>query len=94
MQPDPTAGAAFSLFGIPVLVTNRIPINGGGGANGAKIVLADFSQIGVARDMAPSVKLLDQTYADYDQQTIRVVARDDAAPLNPTAIVIMTGVTS
>lgn len=85
VQPDNTADAVFRLFGIPVLVTNRM--------TAGKVVLADFSQIAVARDMAPSVKLLDQTYADYDQQAIRVVARYDAAPLNPTAIVIMSGVT-
>ena len=58
------------------------------------IVLADFSQIAVARDLAPSVKLLDQTYADFDQQAIRVVARYDAAPLNPLAVVVLRGVTS
>jgi HK97 family phage major capsid protein len=57
-------------------------------------VLADFSQLAVARDLAPSVKLLDQTYADFDQQAIRVVARYDAAPLNPQAVVVLRGVTS
>ena len=48
----------------------------------------------MARDLAPSVKLLDQTYADFDQQAIRVVAQYDAAPLNPSAIVVLRGVTS
>ena len=94
VQPDATAEAAFRLFGIPVLVTNRIPTNGGAGTNEGSVILADFSQIAVARDMAPSVKLLDQTYADYDQQAIRVVARYDAAPLNPSAVVVLRGVTS
>ena len=56
-------------------------------------MLADFSQIAVARDVAPSVKILDQTFGDYDQQAIRVVARYDAAPLNPEAVVKMTNVT-
>ena len=30
-------------------------------------MLADFLQIAVARDLAPSVKILDQTYGDFDQ---------------------------
>ena len=29
LQPDVTAYAVFRLFGIPMLVANRIPINGG-----------------------------------------------------------------
>ena len=94
LQPDVTADVQFRLLGIPVVVTNRIPTNGGAGVNEASVVLADFSQIAVARDLAPSVKLLDQTYADFDQQAIRVVARYDAAPLNPAAIVVLRGVTS
>jgi hypothetical protein len=56
-------------------------------------VLADFSQIAVARDLSPSVKILDQTYADFDQMAIRVVARYDAAPLNPQAVVVLRGIT-
>jgi HK97 family phage major capsid protein len=49
--------------------------------------------IAVARDLAPSVKILDQTYADFDQMAIRVVARYDAAPLNAQAVVVLRGVT-
>lgn len=52
-----------------------------------------MSQIAVARDMAPTVKILDERYADFDQMAIRVVARYDAAPLNPTAVVVLTGIT-
>ena len=52
-----------------------------------------MSQIAVARDLAPSVKVLTERYADYDQQAIRVVARYDAAPLNPEAIVSISGIT-
>ena len=94
LQPDVTADAPFRLLGIPVTVTNRIPTNGGAGTNETSVVLADFSQIAVACDLAPSVKLLDQTYADFDQQAIRVVARYDAAPLNPSAVIVLRGVTS
>ena len=40
------------------------------------------------------MKILDQTFGDYDQQAIRVTARYDAAPLNPEAIVTLTGITA
>ncbi len=92
LQPDATADGVYRLLGSPVTVTNRLPIATTTG-KASTIVLADFSQIAVARDLAPSVKLLDQLYADYDQQAIRVVARYDAAPLNPEAVVVLRGVT-
>lgn len=61
LQPDPTREGAFRLLGLPVTITNRLPIDGGGGSDESEIVLADFSQIAVARDLSPSVKILDQT---------------------------------
>ena len=56
-------------------------------------VLVDFAQVAVARDLAPTVKILDQTFGDYDQMAIRVVARYDAKPLNAEAVVKLTGIT-
>ncbi|MFV0432534.1 MAG: phage major capsid protein [Leucobacter sp.] len=81
LTPDPTKDGVFRLFGSQVIITSRIPQGRG--------ALADFSQIAVARDQAPTVKILDQTFGDYDQQAIRVTARYDAAPLNPEAIVLV-----
>lgn len=92
LQPDPTADGVFRLWGAPVVVTSRVPNTTGGTVTG-RAALVDFSQIAVARDLAPSVKILTERYADYDQQAIRVVARYDAAPLNPKAIVALTGIT-
>ncbi|MGA4670440.1 phage major capsid protein [Propionibacteriaceae bacterium Y1923] len=92
LQPDATRAGGYSIFGHPVVVTNRIPDTTGTPDTG-NIILADFSQVVVARDMAPSVKLLDQTFGDYDQQALRVVARYDVAPLNANAIVKLTGIT-
>ena len=89
LTPDPTADGVFRLFGSQVIVTNRIPV----ADDATSAVLADFSQIAVARDQAPTVKILDQTFGDYDQQAIRVTARYDAAPLNPEAVVKLTGIT-
>lgn len=90
LTPDPTQDGVFRLFGSQVIVTNRIPI----AEDETSAVLADFSQIAVARDQAPTVKILDQTFGDYDQQAIRVTARYDAQPLNPEAIVKLSGITA
>lgn len=92
LQPDPTQDGVFRLFGAPVTVTARIPDTTGATPTG-RAALVDFSQIAVARDLAPSVKVLDQTFGDYDQQAIRVVARYDLGPLNPQAVVKLTGIT-
>lgn len=86
LNADPSADAVFRLFGAPVSVSSRVPDGSAG--------LVDFSQIAVARDLAPSVKILTERYADYDQQAIRVVARYDAAPMNPEAVVAITGITA
>ena len=92
IQPDPTEAGAYRLLGHAVIVTSRVPDTTGVTPT-ARVGLLDFSQIAVARDLAPSVKILDQTYGDYDQMAIRVVARYDAAPMNPEAIVALTGIT-
>lgn len=91
LQPDPTQDGVFRLFGIPVTVTDRIPKTTGDTPT-TQAFIADFAQIAVAVDQAPSVKILDQTYADYDQMAIRVTARYDAAPLNAEAIVRLDGI--
>ena len=96
IEPDPTQAGAYRLLGHGVTISNRVPdeVDGGGaGVDTARAALVDFSQVAVARDQAPSVKVLDQTFGDYDQQAIRVTARFDAAPLNPEAVVKLTGIT-
>lgn len=92
LQPDPTQDGVFRLFGAPVTVTSRVPDTTGATPTG-RAALVDFSQIAVARDQAPSVKVLDQTYGDFDQMALRVTARFDAAPLNAEAVVVLSGIT-
>jgi hypothetical protein len=43
--------------------------------------------------MAPSVTVLKERFAEFDEQALRVVARYDAAPVTPEAIVTLTGIT-
>lgn len=84
MQSDVTRAGAFSLLGQPVTVTNRIPEG--------RAAFVDFSAIAVARDLAPSVKFLDELFAGTDEIGIRVVTRYDAAPLNPEAVITFSGI--
>ena len=92
LQADPTADGVFRIWGAPVVISARVPNTTGTPVTG-RAALVDMSQIAVARDAAPSVKVLDQTFGDFDQQAIRVTARYDAAPLNAKAIVTLTGIT-
>ena len=92
VQPDVTAAGGYTLLGHPVIVSNRIP-DAAGTPNTGRAALVDFSQVAVARDMAPTVKILDQTFGDYDQMAIRIVCRYDAKPLNPEAVIKLTGIT-
>ncbi len=82
IQPDPQQAAAFRLLGLPVHVTTQLPAG--------TIILADMSQVAVGRDLDSSVKLLDQTFGDWDQLALRVVTRMDVALLNPEGVVRLT----
>lgn len=82
LQPDVTRSNGYTLLGKPVIVTNRVPED--------HAALVDFSQIAVARDLAPSVKVLTERYAEFDEQALRVVARYDVAPLNDEAVIQIT----
>lgn len=91
LQPDPTQDGVFRLLGAPGTVTKRVPDATGGTPTG-RAALLDFSQVAVARDLAPSATVLRERYADFDEQALRVVARYDTKPLNPLAVVRLTGI--
>lgn len=87
VQPDVTAGGLVSpVLGAQVLVSNRVPKG--------KAALVDMSKVVVARDVAPAVKLLDQTFGDYDQLALRVVTRMDMGLTSPEAAVIFSGISA
>lgn len=86
IQPDASQGKIIvPALGAEVRISKHIAAG--------SAALMDMSQIAVARDLAPSVKILTERYADYDQQAIRVVTRYDAQPLNADAVVTFTGIT-
>ncbi|MET0994706.1 MAG: phage major capsid protein [Mycobacterium sp.] len=82
LESDVTKDVTYRLFGIPVTVTNKL--------DEGKAVLADTAQIAVARDLAPSVTLLSERYAEFDEQAIRVVTRYDLGLLHPEGVIVLT----
>lgn len=82
IQPDVTAGARFTLHGIPVRVSSKVTA-------GAP-VLVDMSKVVVVRDLAPAVDILTERYAEYDQTGIRVRARYDVGVLHPSSVLVMS----
>ncbi|MFW0784863.1 phage major capsid protein [Gordonia sp. CPCC 206044] len=85
LQADLTADATYTLFGIPVTVTNKL-------AEG-KAILVDMNQIAVARDVDPSVTVLTERYAEFDMVGLRVVTRYDLGLLHPEGVVVLTDAT-
>ncbi len=90
---DPNGGIAggteLRLFDLPVIVTDNIP-NTGTAPGKARVGLVDFSKVVVARDVDAEVKILDQTWGDYDSIGIRVVSRWDTALLQAKAVTLLT----
>lgn len=84
LNADATESGGFRVLGMNAAVSSFIPKG--------RAAVADMSQVAVARDLAPSVKILPERYADYDEQAIRVVARYDTKPLNPAGIVTISGI--
>lgn len=82
IQPDLTAEGRKVLFGVPVVVTNKL-------AEG-KAALVDMKNVAVVRDLQPSVTILSERYAEYDEQAIRVVTRYDLGLLHPEAVTVLT----
>lgn len=86
---DPTTiqnGTELRLFGLPVIITDNIPA----AATKNRVALVDMSKVVVARDVDAEVKILDQTWGDYDSIGIRVVSRWDTALLQSKAVTLLT----
>lgn len=82
-------GTALRLFGLPVVLTDNIA-NTGTAPGKARVALVDMSKVVVARDVDAEVKVLDQTWGDYDSIGIRVVSRWDVGLLHPQAVTLLT----
>lgn len=85
LESDITSGTTHRLFGVPVTVTNKLPAG--------TAILANMGEVAIARDTNPTVKLLDQRYAEYDEQAIRVTARYDLGLLRPEGVIVLNAAT-
>lgn len=79
-------GTELRLLGLPVVLTDHIP----NASAKARVALVDFSKVVVARDVNAEVKILDQTFGDFDSIGIRVVSRWDTALLQAKAVTLLT----
>ncbi len=80
-QPDPTVAGRRSIDGIPVTITSRTPVG--------TVALIDMSMVAVARDLAPSVQVLHELFAGFDQTGVKVTSRWDLGLLHPEAVLIL-----
>lgn len=74
-------GTSFQLLGLPVIITDHAA---------GDVALVDFSKVVVARDVNAEVKILDQTWGDWDSIGIRVVTRYDVALLQDEAVTLLS----
>lgn len=81
LQADVSSGARYSLHGVPVTVTNKLPAG--------KMVMGNMADLVVVRDLDPAVTILTERYADFDQTGIRVVARYDQGVLRDESFLIL-----
>ncbi|MEX7470578.1 phage major capsid protein [Mycobacterium adipatum] len=79
-------GTDFRLLGLPVIITDNIPA----ASTKKRVALVDMSKVVVARDVDAEVKILDQTWGDYDSIGIRVVSRWDVGLLQDKAVTLLT----
>ena len=79
-------GTEFRLLGLPVIITDNIPAV----STKKRVGLVDMSKVVVARDVDAEVKILDQTWGDYDSIGIRVVSRWDVGLLQDKAVTVLT----
>lgn len=82
LQPDPTRESSHRLFDVPVVVTNKL--------GEFDVIIADTSNIAVARDVNPSITVLTERYAEFDEIGLRITCRYDLGLLHPEAVVVLT----
>lgn len=81
LQSDLTAEATYRVHGVPVTVTNKLPVG--------TLVAANWADIAVVRDQDTTVRLDSSRYLEYDQTAIRVTARYDLGILRPAGVLVM-----
>lgn len=81
LQSDLSGNAPYSLHGMSVSVSNKIPAG--------KAILADMKQVAVVRDIDPRIDILTERYAEFDKVGIRVKTRYDLGLIRPESVLIL-----
>lgn len=77
VQPDATKAMGYTLFGVPLVVSNKVPAG--------QMLLLDASNVVIVRDVNADVAVLKERFAEYDSTGIRTVSRFDIGLLRPEA---------
>ncbi len=80
-QPSPVAGVPGSIFGVPVVTTTQ--------TTAGTILLVDWSQVLIVRDLAPSVDVLTELFAQQSSIGIAVESRWDIGLAHPQAVLAL-----
>ncbi|MGH3517349.1 MAG: phage major capsid protein [Haloechinothrix sp.] len=86
--------ARRSLFGVPVHISNALPINEvvGTSTDTTALILVDVSQVVVAVSRAVELSISTDFAFNTDQVAVRVTCRYDIGVPQPTALTVTTGV--
>jgi HK97 family phage major capsid protein len=80
-QPSPSAGVPGSIFGVPVVATTQ--------TTQGTVLLVDWSQVLIVRDLAPSVDVLTELFAQQSSIGIAVESRWDIGLAHPQAVLAL-----
>jgi HK97 family phage major capsid protein len=80
-QPSPAAGVPGSIFGVPVVATTQ--------TTQGTVLLVDWSQVLIVRDLAPSVDVLTELFAQSSSIGIAVESRWDIGLAHPQAVLAL-----
>ena len=82
LEPDPTRESSQRLFGVPLTVTNKL--------GQFDVIVADTTNIAVARDVNPSITVLTERFAEFDEIGLRITCRYDIGLLHPEAVCVLS----
>jgi HK97 family phage major capsid protein len=81
-QPNPSAGNPGSIFGVPVVISTQ--------TTQGTVLLVDWSQVLIVRDLAPEVDVLTELFAQQSSIGIAVESRWDIGLAHPHAVLALT----
>lgn len=78
---------------MPMLISNKIPTNGGAGTNESSIFAGDWSKLMIGIRHNIRIEVLKERFADYNQYAFVAVLRADVAAEHEAAFTVLEGIT-